>query len=206
MLHSQTRNGLAELVGKCHADQEAKKQNIVAVVRPKCGYQCQPTERLYRKANPTGFVLLHMQKDARCQQQQLSLERKRCACLSSCLFPVTRISKYSHNLLLYNFDENVTLKIALKYISRSVPGLSSLTYFVTCFQNGSADAVVCCGAKAGELMTNSLALLSPCLSSGADPSWRKSTNQEFDRLLPLSFLVVVLKPYFLFETTIYSYQ
>lgn len=63
------------------------------------------------------------------------------------MFPVTRISESSYNLLLYNFDENVTLKIALKCISRSVPGLSSFTYFVTCFQNGSVDAAVCLWSK-----------------------------------------------------------
>lgn len=113
------------------------------------------------KPTLTGFALLHMQKDARCQQQQLSLERKRCACLSSCLFPVTRISEYSHNLLLYNFDENVTLTIALKYISRSVPGLSSLTYFVTCFQNGSIDAAVCLWSQGSVISLSLLWLLTP---------------------------------------------
>lgn len=44
------------------------------------------------------------------------------------MFPVTRISESSSNLLLYNFGENVTLKIkiAFQYISSSVPGLSSI--------------------------------------------------------------------------------
>lgn len=52
------------------------------------------------------------------------------------MFPVTRISESSYNLLLYNFGGNVTLKIKIAFqcISISVPGLSSFTHLSHIFK------------------------------------------------------------------------
>lgn len=76
----------------------------------------------------------------------LSGKEEVCMFIFMFMFPVTRISEFSYNLLLYNFDENVPLKIASQYISSSVPGLSPFPCFVTYFQDGSVGAAVCFSA------------------------------------------------------------
>lgn len=158
MLHGTNQKWLSWLE-KCHAEQEAKKQNIAAVVCPNSDYQRQPTERSYRKANPYWICpTAHVERYLLSVTASLSGKEEVCVFILMIMFPVTRISESSDNLLLYNLDETVTLKIALQYISCSCLIFSR-------WQRRCSSMFQCCGAKAGKLMTSSFALLSHCLSS-----------------------------------------